>query len=173
MSAVNMTLPAFDTERNLLLSAVLRRPAAERRQQLIDISCPHPGLRQTSYTSLLFTSWLSIDGTDRRTDTRPLRRRLPRTMQAASINEESNFRWQAFNCLKRLHSKLVCRLHDSNIKEYYETTLQQDPDAGKSCVAIPSAEVSKSKNDFGHFRWLNGCIWLAKCDFLLVVLHWP
>jgi len=54
--AVNMTLPTFAAE--------------HRRLLVIDISCPRGAQQQTRRTPLL----LSIDGTDGRTDARPLHR---------------------------------------------------------------------------------------------------
>jgi len=50
----------------LLLTA--GAPVARRPQLSIDISCPQGAQQQTRQPPLL----LSIDGTDRRTDTRPL-----------------------------------------------------------------------------------------------------
>ena len=58
-SAVNMTLPAYATERRAAAQLLL---AARRTPSSIDISCPRRAQQQTRRTLL------SIDGTDRRTD---------------------------------------------------------------------------------------------------------
>jgi len=66
-SAVNMTLPALADERRAAAPLLL---GARRPPLSIDISYRHGAQQQTRRTSLL----RSNDGTDRRTDTRPLRR---------------------------------------------------------------------------------------------------